>query len=308
MKRRVIIDNDFAGDPDDLFQLVHHLLSPSVDIRGIIGSHLAPGDFLDGSADTAGHAVQVVRQVLDLMGLQERYPVLQGANQALASLEPQPHSAASRFIVEEACREPAGELYVVCGGGLTDVALALINNPEIAGRLTVVWIGGPEHGRRPAGPVRQVEYNLNIDLLAARYLFNQTRVELWQVPRDVYRQCQVSLAELRQQVLPCGPIGQYLYDALLAAMQKFGSCIPLEAETWILGDQPLVLLTALLSFFDPAASSCHHRLERHVRLDRHGQYAPRLTRRSIKVFETVDTRLMFTDFYAKLGQFRTQDL
>lgn len=31
-RARVIIDNDFSGDPDDLYQLVHHLLSPSVEI------------------------------------------------------------------------------------------------------------------------------------------------------------------------------------------------------------------------------------------------------------------------------------
>ena len=39
-RMRVIIDNDLGGDPDGLFQLAHHLLSPSVEIRGIIASHL----------------------------------------------------------------------------------------------------------------------------------------------------------------------------------------------------------------------------------------------------------------------------
>ena len=28
---RVISDNDYSGDPDGLFQLVHHLLSPSLE-------------------------------------------------------------------------------------------------------------------------------------------------------------------------------------------------------------------------------------------------------------------------------------
>jgi hypothetical protein len=37
---RIITDNDYAGDPDGLMQLAHHLLSPSVEIRGIISSHL----------------------------------------------------------------------------------------------------------------------------------------------------------------------------------------------------------------------------------------------------------------------------
>ena len=35
-RMRVIIDNDLGGDPDGLFQLAHHVLSPSVEIRGIM--------------------------------------------------------------------------------------------------------------------------------------------------------------------------------------------------------------------------------------------------------------------------------
>jgi len=36
---RVIIDSDFMGGPDDLFQLVHHLLSPNAETRLIVSSH-----------------------------------------------------------------------------------------------------------------------------------------------------------------------------------------------------------------------------------------------------------------------------
>lgn len=42
-RMRVIVDNDFSGDPDGLFQLVHLLLSPSVEVRALIGSRL--GDY-----------------------------------------------------------------------------------------------------------------------------------------------------------------------------------------------------------------------------------------------------------------------
>jgi len=55
-RMRVIIDNDFGGDPDGLFELVQHILSPSVEIRGIIGSHLKPGDGFDPSKETAANA------------------------------------------------------------------------------------------------------------------------------------------------------------------------------------------------------------------------------------------------------------
>ena len=52
---RVISDNDYAGDPDGLFQLAHHLLSPSVEMRAVIGSHLAVGDPFDPSGASAAN-------------------------------------------------------------------------------------------------------------------------------------------------------------------------------------------------------------------------------------------------------------
>ena len=44
---RVIIDNDFGGDPDGLFQLTHAMLSPSIEVRAVIGSHLNANDGFD---------------------------------------------------------------------------------------------------------------------------------------------------------------------------------------------------------------------------------------------------------------------
>jgi hypothetical protein len=40
---RVIIDNDFSGDPDDLFQLAHHVLSLSVHIPLVVHRIYHPG-------------------------------------------------------------------------------------------------------------------------------------------------------------------------------------------------------------------------------------------------------------------------
>ena len=52
-RARVIVDNDFSGDPDDFFQLVHHLLSPTVEIPFVVASHLRPGDPMDPSTTLA---------------------------------------------------------------------------------------------------------------------------------------------------------------------------------------------------------------------------------------------------------------
>lgn len=39
-RMQVVMDNDFAGDPDGLFALAQLMTSTSVDVNYIIGSHL----------------------------------------------------------------------------------------------------------------------------------------------------------------------------------------------------------------------------------------------------------------------------
>lgn len=83
---RVIIDNDFGGDPDGLFQLVHQILSPSVEIRGIIGSFIKPGGFGEAS-ETAANACRSVNEVLKIMGYNNKFSVYEGANSGFSDFK-----------------------------------------------------------------------------------------------------------------------------------------------------------------------------------------------------------------------------
>ena len=134
-RMRIIIDNDFGGDPDGLFQLVQHLLSPSVEIRAIIGSHLKAGDGFDPSKETAANAKKKIEEVLSIMNLGKTFPVYQGSNNALENDSTAQESDAASAIIKEAMREDTKQpLYVVCGAGLTDIASAYLKEPKIAGR------------------------------------------------------------------------------------------------------------------------------------------------------------------------------
>src|SRR4051794_34284004 len=73
---RVIIDNDFSGDPDGLFQLAHQVLSPSVEVKAIIGSHLRANDFFDNSKTQAKNAAGEASALLKVMKLSGKVPVL----------------------------------------------------------------------------------------------------------------------------------------------------------------------------------------------------------------------------------------
>ena len=90
--------------------------------------------------------------------------------------------------------------------------------PSIAKRLRpVIWIGGPEYpDLAPTMPeAEKYEYNQRIDPLSVQVVFNDSDLDLWQVPRSSYRECLISFAELITKIKPKGPIGQFLYDNIV---------------------------------------------------------------------------------------------
>jgi len=293
---RVISDNDYSGDPDGLWQLAHLLLSPDADVRLVIGSHLRAGDPFDPSGRSADNAARRAREIASACGRSD-VRIMAGSNEpGIAG------SDAVADIVEEAMRDDPRPLYVTCGGGLTEIAAAWRAEPRIARRLTVVWIGGPEYpgGLVPPGAM-PVEYNTLIDPAAARVVFNDSDLPLWQVPRDAYRQALVSMRDLDHRVRPLGPLGALLVDALegvLAMMREHGMD---PGGTYILGDNPLVLLTALQSGFepDPCSSQSFRRPRPRVRDD--GTFDFDGAGAEVRVFTRLDVPLMMGDLVALLA-------
>jgi inosine-uridine nucleoside N-ribohydrolase len=307
-RARVIIDNDFSGDPDDLFQLVHHVLSPSVSIPFVIGSHLPVGDLIDPSGQQATNATRIARHTIELLGAGDRIPVYEGSNLSLTSPLSPIDNEAARAIIAEALRDDTDTpLYVALGAGLTALASALLLEPRIADRVTAVWIGGPEYPAfaDPPPGVDSVEYNLSIDLAAGQTIFNHSSVALWQVPRDVYRQCLISRAELDARVRPMGDVGRSLADEIDRVANLMAERRGWDlGETYVLGDSPLVLLTALQSAFQPTPASSAYVTRPMPMLSPEGQYIEHHAGRPVRVYTRVDTRLMFEDFFHKLAAIR----
>jgi inosine-uridine nucleoside N-ribohydrolase len=299
---RVVVDNDFSGDPDGLVQLAHHALSPSVDLRLVIGSHLRRNDPFDVSDTTADNAAALAEEILGLAGRAD-VPVRAGSNVGLADRTTPIESPAALALVAEAMRDDVDTpLYVCAGAGLTELASAWLIEPRIAERLTLVWIGGPEHpglALPPPDPM-PIEYNLLIDVTAASVVFGDSSIPVWQVPRDAYRQTLASFAELRLRMAEQGPLGERLFAALdgvrtTAAAHGFDL-----GETYILGDSPLVLLTALQSAFEPDPSSSRYAVRETPGIGEDGHYQPVPGARPMRVYTHLDTRLMVEDLYAKL--------
>jgi inosine-uridine nucleoside N-ribohydrolase len=299
---RVISDNDYCGDPDGLVQLAHHYLSPSVDLRCVIGSQLS--EAYQGPNPTGpDDSVAAAQRIAELAGRLD-VPIVAASSDGLtSSLEPKP-SAASDAIIAEAMRDDTDvPLYVTCGGGLTSLASAWLTEPRIASRVTVVWIGGREHPglAEPAPGDLNVEYNTSIDLVASQVVFNDSDLAIWQVPRDAYKRVLASRAEMLVRMRSQGALGAHLYDELgrgVGMIEGFGLSM---GEAYVLGDSPLVLLTALLGGYDARPTSSRWVDVPRPRLLESGAYEHRNDGPPLRVFTQLDTRLLLEDLYAKLA-------
>lgn len=297
---KVILDNDLCGDPDGLFALAHQVLCESSNLRGIIGAHLgaAHGGMVQGSQADA--SVDKALELLSVMGLEGRFKVVPGAAEMMDRPDEPKDSEGARLIIEEArACTPERPLYVLMGGPLTDVASALLLAPEIAPNIIVVWIGGQEYPfghQQPWGGISEVEYNLNLSIAAARHVFNDSDVRIWQVPRDAYRSCLYSFSSLERWIAPLGATGKYLSDNL-AAWRRFGG----TTEVYVLGDSPLVLLSSMQTFFEPDTASCEFVETAAPYITEDGRYDFSQSGRMIRVYTRLDTALMFKDMEDKLA-------
>lgn len=303
---RVMIDNDFGGDPDGLFQLAHHILSPSVEIKGIIGSGNYEGGFY-GSPGTATYACSQVNELVNVMQLMGKYPVYEGGNFGLTDIKTPVISEGAKAIVKEAMREDTKmPLYVECGAGLTSVARAYLMEPRIANKIILVWIGGGEYpGLTISRPTKNdPEYNLGIDIKACEVIFNVSDIPIWQVPRDTYRQALYSYSELVYKIKPNGSTGKFLVEKLEEVMKKSKGSL---GEAYVLGDSPLVLLTALLAPWSGDPSSSKYVTKSTPMINDFGLYEETTGNRQIRVYTSLDTRLMFDDLVAKLALLKTKN-
>lgn len=289
-KVRVIVHTDCKNEADDQFAVAHHLMTPRFDVKGLVAGHFWKNPQIYGEDGTARASYEEILKVMDLMGVKDQYPVYMGASRGLADEKTPIDCEGARFIIQEAMREDSRPLYIACQGSLTDVASALLLKPEIAERMTVIWVGGGDY------PKGGFEFNLMMDVHAANVVFS-SKVPLWQIPMSLYKVMAVSLAELQLKVAPCGKIGEYLFRQMVEFNHyaaKYEMLWP-HGEIWGLGDQAsiAVLMEELEKVsYDlvPAPGIAEDMTYIHGR-----------DNREIRVYKYLDARLTLEDFFAKLA-------
>ena len=297
-RARIIVDNDFCGDPDGLVALAQQVLCNTVTLRGIVGAHLNAGPIVSGNQADA--SVQKAQELLAVMGLSGRFTVVPGAALPMEDPGKPIDSEGAQLIIREArACTPEQPLYLLMGGPLTDAASALLLAPDIAPNIILVWIGGQEYPfghPQPWTGISEVEYNLNLSIPSARYVFNDSPVRLWQIPRDAYRQCLYSFASWDRSIAPLGTLGKYLDDALIR-WRNFG----IGQEVYALGDSPLVLLSSMQTFFERDTASSDFVETAAPYITETGSYDFSRPGRIVRVYTRIDTALMFKDMEDRLA-------
>ncbi|ASN22443.1 twin-arginine translocation pathway signal [Arthrobacter sp. YN] len=265
---RLILDNDWAGDPDGLLGLAHHALSPANELVAITSSLTNP--MFGPPEGMAKLGADLAEDLLSVLKPHEPASVHAGPD---APFDGQARETAAARAIISAVKAPGHtRVILVCAGPLTNVADALLLQPDIASMFTLVWVGGSARGDD------EEEYNYFTDAAAARFVLDNQELAVWQFPSETYRKVVISVAELDYSLRNGGPVGTWLWERFnsleVPDFVKFG---PL----WCLGDNAPLIVTALddITCTYEETSAVPYR----------------------RIYTSVDTRLIISDFFARLS-------
>lgn len=165
---KMVLDTDTYNEVDDQFALAYSLLSPEK--LDVLAVYAAPyfNDRSSGPEDGMEKSYAEIVRLLGKMGRPSEGFVFKGSRGYLPDGETPVESEAARDLVKKAMAMPEGELlYVVAIGAITNVASAILMEPEIVKKICVVWLGG-----HPLSASTAREFNLMQDVPAARVVLD----------------------------------------------------------------------------------------------------------------------------------------
>jgi len=207
----VVLDTDTYNEVDDQFAVVYALLSPEkINLQAL---YAAPffNTRSTGPADGMERSYQEIHRLLDRMDVSPEGLVFRGSTTYLTDRDhPCKSEAAEDLIAKAMARsEDDAPLYVATIGCITNVASAILMEPEIIKRIVVVWLGG--HAFHWPNTK---EFNLWQDPEAARVVFD-CGVPLVQIPvMGVCSHLHTTIPEIERYVQGRGEIGDFLAETV----------------------------------------------------------------------------------------------
>ena len=161
----VVLDTDTYNEIDDQFALAYLVRSDEkLKLKAI---YAAPfyNTKSSGPADGMEKSYQEIMNILTLMEREDlKEHVYRGSTCYLPDEKTPVESDAANHLVQLAMNyTPENPLYVIAIGAITNVASAIIKEPQIVDRIVLVWLGGTAHHWPD-----NLEFNLMQDVAAAR--------------------------------------------------------------------------------------------------------------------------------------------
>lgn len=209
----IVLDTDTYNEIDDQFALVYACLSANLAVEAVYAAPFynersaSPGDGMEKSY------AEILR-VLERLGVDAGGVVFRGSAWYVPDTTTPVISPAALDLVERAKQPRDTPLYVVSIGAPTNIASAIMLDPNMIKRIVVVWLGGePWYWNTPMSRA----FNLWQDVAAAQVLFD-SGVPLVHIPcTNVAEHLRTTLPEIERYVKGCGPIGEYLYNIFHAS-------------------------------------------------------------------------------------------
>ena len=205
-KARMVLDTDTYNEIDDQFALAYALLSPEeMTVEAIYAAPFhntrsdSPGDGMEKSYEE-------ILRLLNFLGRSAEGFAFRGSIDYIGFDRKPQENAAVRDLIDKAMASADDDpLYVVAIGAITNVASALLLEPEIIKKIVIVWLGGHNlnwpHTR---------EFNLMQDVPAAQVALD-SGVPFVIVPcYGVTSHLLTTLAELREFIGGTSRLGDYL--------------------------------------------------------------------------------------------------
>jgi purine nucleosidase len=229
-----VMSTDCGVEMDDQWALTHLLLSPEIDLKAIISSHASSISF--ASATSAQKAAEVVSHVISV-GASTKPPVMTGSGSPLKNSTTSQNNAAIEFLIRLSRGFSAEHpLTIFITGAATDVASAIIKDPSIVSRVSIVAMGFD------SWPDGHDDFNVKNDPLAWQIILNSEVPVAIGSSSVARRGLRLTHAEAASLMHPHGPLGAYLYSILDDFMKK-NPALPAQyvaPETWVVWDEIVV--------------------------------------------------------------------
>ncbi len=222
----VVLDTDAYNEIDDQYAIAY--LIRSNDQLNTCAFYAAPftNEKSNGPKDGMEKSYNEILKLLKLADAS--YPVFKGSERYLEDENTPVISPAAEDLAKRAMKyTPERPLYVAAIGAITNVASAILLNPEIKDRIVVVWLGG--HAKHY---ISSYDFNMQQDVAAIRVVM-KSGVRFVQLPGfGVVSEFRISKPELEYWLLNKNPLADYLARNTIREAESYASGKPWSRVIW----------------------------------------------------------------------------